>query len=516
MRFLRNPRIRALLTGSLAASALATVGGAQVNYSSPVVTPVGNAPAAIKAVDADQDGDKDLFVANSADNNVSVMVNDGAGNFTLAGNVPVGLGPVSIEVLDLDGDGFLDIVTTNLGSNDLTVARGNGMGYNAPLSYPCGLSPFSQTISDFDGDGDLDVLVANFNSNNLTLVSNLGLGNFAAGNGPFLGANPSAIVHADLDRDGDKDLAISFAGFNNVGIYEAIGGTYVPRGAVATGFVPFDMKAVDVNFDGYLDLVTANILSNSVSILSGSAGLNFLPAVSKPVAARPIRIVTTQADARLGVDLVALCFDGFSTSLLLNNTGSTFQAAQTTLVAISPAAVVSADLNGDYFDDLAVVSFRDDQISLLLNQAPAVPYPGTGEDLVLATGVSSGTPIVSGGAGNYIKEASAGQNVVIAIDSPNGSFDNLATFIGLQIMLPGFPPIPGTPGLWLNNFGFGASMALISPALQPSGETIGGTLPTPLGSLLNFTMIVQGFVPTPLAANAILATTDAYEFRFVP
>src|SRR6185295_19642758 len=99
------------------------------------------------------------------------------------------------------------------------------------------------------------------------------------------------------------DLAIAFAGFNLIGIYNNVGGAFVPDRILPVGLTPLDMKVVDINFDGLPDLVTANILSNDVSVLKNLGLRTFSAAVNVPTALRPIRIVSTQSDNALGVDL---------------------------------------------------------------------------------------------------------------------------------------------------------------------------------------------------------------------
>jgi len=60
-------------------------------------------------------------VANSGSNNVSVLLNTGAGAFGPATNFAVGALPRSVAIGDLNGDGKLDLAVANSGSNNVSV-----------------------------------------------------------------------------------------------------------------------------------------------------------------------------------------------------------------------------------------------------------------------------------------------------------------------------------------------------------------------------------------------------------
>ncbi|PMB53186.1 hypothetical protein CEN39_05865 [Fischerella thermalis CCMEE 5201] len=86
-----------------------------INYN------VGNVPKAVESADLDGDGDQDLIVANHFSNNVSLMLNNGQGMFSLLTNISVGNRPVSIAAGDLDNDGDLDFAVANNASNTVSV-----------------------------------------------------------------------------------------------------------------------------------------------------------------------------------------------------------------------------------------------------------------------------------------------------------------------------------------------------------------------------------------------------------
>ncbi|MCH7702528.1 MAG: VCBS repeat-containing protein [Planctomycetes bacterium] len=87
-----------------------TLFGAHVLYGA------GNGPSSVAIGDLDGDGDADLVVANSSDDNVSVLLNNGDGTFAAHVLYGVGNGPSSVAIGDLDGDGDADLAVVNAGS----------------------------------------------------------------------------------------------------------------------------------------------------------------------------------------------------------------------------------------------------------------------------------------------------------------------------------------------------------------------------------------------------------------
>lgn len=110
--------------------------------------------------------------------------------------------------------------------------------------------------------------------------------NFPAGSGPF------AVASGDFDNDGQPDLAV--AGIGPIG-NSAPDFVAILRGDGAGGFAapvlhqvgdrPGFLAVGDVDGDGELDIAVSNSASNSVSVLTGTAGLGFVQAVN--VATRP-------------------------------------------------------------------------------------------------------------------------------------------------------------------------------------------------------------------------------------
>jgi len=145
------------------------------------------------------------------------------------------------------------------------------------------------------------------------------------------------------------------------------------------------------------------------------------------------------------------------------------------------------------------------------------PYPGTGEDLVLTTGVGPGGP--SGGNPNFVKTALVGDTFECNVVSPSGTFAGAEYILLAQPFTTGNPP--GTavlPSVYLVltqpvYILVGTSMPLIGkPRIAPgTGSTT--YYITPPGLAGNSAML-QALVLDPRTNNNFYAASDGYEIQF--
>jgi hypothetical protein len=190
---------------------------------------VGGYAMSVAAGDFNGDDLSDLAVTTTSDQ-VGIYLASGDGRFEQAPGSPLatGAGPGSILAANLAGNGPTDLAIANSASDNVTVLLGNGSGQftpaaGSPFALPAdaGGSPQSIAVGDFNGD-DADLAVANFSgsADDVAILRGNGRGGFTNAVGsPFpANGNPGPLVVGDFNGDGRPDLAAvnSFEGLVTV------------------------------------------------------------------------------------------------------------------------------------------------------------------------------------------------------------------------------------------------------------------------------------------------------------
>jgi len=173
----------------------------------------GRMPREIAAGFLDGDDSPDLATANTnsdhSDENVSVLLNQGAGSFDPAVHYATGDPLYDVAIGDMDGDGLNDLVVVKPSSDEIAVLIGNGDGTFQPVEdYAVGDGPYAVAIADLNGDGMNDLAVANHIGDNVTILLNINAGTCSDTDGDGYGDPPSpACTFPVLDcDDGNPDV----------------------------------------------------------------------------------------------------------------------------------------------------------------------------------------------------------------------------------------------------------------------------------------------------------------------
>jgi len=376
--------------------------GPKTDYS------IGLCPGAIAVGDLDNDGDVDLVASNGGSNTISVLLNNGSGIFTPQTQIPVGVDPKGLCITDLGSsggapDGYLDIVVTNKDDDDISVLLNDGDGtFTLDADYPTGDAPSSITSTDLNNDGYMDLAVTNWGTNTVSVFMNEGEGTFYLTHEFYtVGGVPNEIVSADMNNDGDVDLILSSTGENNVWVL------YNQPAPAVVSTIP-DQNELNNNTDAVIsvefntDINMATIGSSSFVVSGNMTGMidgNFNYN-------EPTRTVTFDPynDFKLGEEItVVLTNDIYaSEGLQFENayvwTFTTtadegiaeFASNATYPVGDQPQSVCVADFNNDSHLDIATANIGvDDNVSVFFNDGDGTftldseyPVYANPEDLV--------------------------------------------------------------------------------------------------------------------------------------
>ena len=151
-------------------------------FAAPVHLAVDGGPVIVHAADMDGDGDLDLVTANQWGQSAAVLLADGAGGFAPAASHPIyppqsvlefDAWPWGLALGDVTGDGLPDIATANTQNDTVSVLPNDGHGgFGSYAWFASGANPGSVAIADIDGDGRGDVISANRSNDDIAVPRN--------------------------------------------------------------------------------------------------------------------------------------------------------------------------------------------------------------------------------------------------------------------------------------------------------------------------------------------------------
>ncbi|MFN9987965.1 MAG: FG-GAP-like repeat-containing protein, partial [Pirellula sp.] len=259
------------------------------DYSNPVTYPVNTQPESLDYGDVDKDGDIDLVAMARATGKIYVYMNDGKGLFTLGSlfdTTPGSPHALSIALNDIDGDSDLDLLlSNNVNGGKIRLYNNNGSGSFALGNEidMLGITPILPRVIDLNKDGLTDLITSNFNGNSISIALRQNGMNFASANVYSLtdnaSSNPYDVHPVDLDNDGFLDLVIpTSAGGGAVILYNLGNGTFGRKSVLNHAGYAMASSMVDVDKDGDLDLLQAESWgSGKINLLknNGSGSLVF-------------------------------------------------------------------------------------------------------------------------------------------------------------------------------------------------------------------------------------------------
>ncbi len=470
-----------------------------LSFGSAHAIATGPAPTSVVVADLNNDGKADVAVASANNNSLSILLGNGDGTFTAAGQtMATGNQPSTVVSADFNADGNPDLAVLNSDSNSVSFFLGNGDGTftASSLSPQTGSYPKGMALGDFNGDGRPDLAIVNQGSASVTVLLSNGDGTFtAAALTAQTGSYPDAIATADFNNDGILDLAVANHFGGTVTILLGNGdGSFSTGATVPAGSNPGFLAVADFNKDGFPDLAVAGDSSSSLTVLLGKGDGTFAAAPSPPSPPySPASLVVADMNAD-GVPDLALVF-GFANQIyvLLGNGDGTFAADATLSTPARPTYLVTGDFTGDGVTDFLITNYAANSLSEF-----------TGQFTQTATATVSGIAPTTGGP-HATKAAYAG----------NGTYaPSASTTVALSA-----PPITPTVAVQVSAASITTAQALtVTITISPNGSiaATGSVALTGGGYTSPGTPVTGGAATLTVPAGSLAVGTDALTVTFTP
>jgi Domain of unknown function (DUF4347)/FG-GAP-like repeat len=236
---------------------------------------------------------------------------------------------------------------------------------------------------------------------------------------------------------GDWDLEVRTGEIALIGAFvadsiAAYQGTFVSFSGTSSnvnvGLNPRFVMLEDVNSDGKLDLLSANLSSNDVSVRlgDGAGGFTGTTNISVGVGPRSIALGDVNGDGKL--DLFTANYDSDNVSVRLGDGAGGFIGSTNITVGQGPRFATLGDVNSDGKLDLLTANYRSDDVSVRLGDgmggftsAPNVGVSGGPWSVTLGD-------INSDGKLDLITPNAVANNVSVRLGNGNGTFSGTTNF----------------------------------------------------------------------------------------
>ncbi len=244
---------------------------------------------------------------------------------------------------------------------------------------------------DLDGDGILDLATTGFSSVSDLHTVSIRRGRDDGTFGPLrahgVGAiSPLMLALGDFNRDGLPDAVTANALSDNISVLLNLGdGDFGVPQLLPVGRSPRSVSVADLNGDSFLDVVAANQDSHDISVLLGDGDGGFADLLSFSVVGRAPRGVQISDVNNDGVlDVLTVNAGSWDVSVLLGRGDGTVDPAEVFPVGPGPFFMALADFNSDGAIDLATANALGGNLTALLGSGDgdftALPAIETGPE----------------------------------------------------------------------------------------------------------------------------------------
>ncbi|MBL4604325.1 MAG: VCBS repeat-containing protein, partial [Flavobacteriaceae bacterium] len=243
---------------------------------------------AITAGDVDGDGDIDLLSASEGDDTIALFVNDGSQNFTKVDITTLADGVQSIEIADVDSNGDLDILSASLSDNSIAWYESKIL-LNYVSSTPTNGATHIAVDSNISATFDVAIHTDSETDDSVLVTGNLTgkIGGVYSVSGstitfdPTVNFKPGELITLTLSSkmrsfdDGGllNPRTIQFYATQSANDFY-VAQTPFQRPIDATANSLKDIVVIDLNKDGFLDVISASDTDNTIAWYDGNTSFS--------------------------------------------------------------------------------------------------------------------------------------------------------------------------------------------------------------------------------------------------
>ncbi len=274
----------------------------------------------------------------------------------------------NLTFMDIDNNGFMDLLETfpDASRVDYRINDGSGI-FGALNTLSSSVSTVQKIVPiDINNDAHLDLVSIPRASDIFHVYINNGTVEDVANTytvTEFIGSNslPTDLIVADMNRDGRQDIIISSTLDSKINYYPNLSHSdtllFGPQQLISTNAGgPIAIRAMDVNQDGYMDIISAEVGNNNINVYTQQTDGTFNKTTASVVSGVvDIEVIDENGDGPM--DIISAYNSGGTGFIQINRNagnGFFFDEAQLFTYPEEIRKIDVADLNGDAQMDLVV------------------------------------------------------------------------------------------------------------------------------------------------------------------
>ena len=344
------------------------------------VMETGAEPSFMIAEDFNLDGELDLVVTNSGDNTLSYFKGKGDGTFKNQIIMKTGEDPICVVTADFNNNGYPDLAVLNYRDQSINIYLNSRFGSFRKTGLPLkpGKIPINMTSGDFNRDGINDLAVT-MRYHKVMILIGRGKGRFKNPVAIPVKGQPTAIVVGDYDRNKIIDIAVALAGSGKTGVQVLWGignGTFDSSKIFRGGGQPLTLANIDVDSDGYDDLITSSNVLHAMTLIRNNRDKTFTTLKDFASGAFPKFVAVADFTGDGKPDLaVSNSTDDLVTVSLGRGDGTFTYPPIAHVVDEYPQGMVVGDFDHDGLIDMAVTCRDKQLVNILIKRNIVDPKP---------------------------------------------------------------------------------------------------------------------------------------------